>query len=262
MAILGRVPCLTRSRRGLPAALLAALCVATSSSAAGAAGAQPVAILAYHHIGAPPASGAKPSLWVPSSRFRQQVAALARAGYRGVTLGRVWSAWHGKGTLPARAVVLSFDDGYSSQYGAAARVLRARRWPGVLNLQLSRLEAPGGLSTAQVRRMIADGWEIDAHTMTHPDLTRVGAGRLAAEVAGSRAAIRDAFGVPANFFAYPFGRSDATVRGAVRKAGFLGATTVRHGLASRHGDRYALPRISVGGATSEQELLREVGSGG
>jgi peptidoglycan/xylan/chitin deacetylase (PgdA/CDA1 family) len=262
VAILGRVPCLTRSGRALPAALLAALIVATGSSAAGAAGKQPVAILTYHHVGAPPPGTSKPSLWVPSALFRRQLGALVRARYRGVTLGRVWRSWHGTGRLPARAVVLSFDDGYASQYHAAARMLRARRWPGVLNLQVARLDATGGLSRTQVRRMVADGREIDAHTITHPDLTAVGTKRLAAEVAGSRAAIQDAFGVPADFFSYPFGRLDATVRDAVRKAGFLGATTVRRGLASADGDAYALPRISVSGATSPQDLLREIGSGG
>jgi peptidoglycan/xylan/chitin deacetylase (PgdA/CDA1 family) len=245
----------------LPAALLAALIAASGSSAAGAAGTQPVAILTYHRVGMPPPGASNPSLWVPGPLFRRQLAALGRAGYRGVTLGRVWRSWQGTGTLPARAVVLSFDDGYASQYHAAARMLRARRWPGVLNLQVARLDAAGGLSRAQVRRMIADGWEIDAHTVTHPDLTAVGAERLAAEVGGSRTAIQDAFGVRADFFSYPFGRSDATVRSAVRKAGFLGATTVRRGLASPHGDAYALPRISVGGGTSARELLHEIGSG-
>jgi peptidoglycan/xylan/chitin deacetylase (PgdA/CDA1 family) len=242
--------------------LLAALIAAFGSSAAGAAGTQPVAILAYHHVGAPPPGASNPSLWVPAALFRSQLSALGRAGYRGVTLGRVWRSWHGTGTLPARAVVLSFDDGYASQYHAAARMLRARRWPGVLNLQVARLDAAGGLSRAQVRRMIADGWEIDAHTVTHPDLTAVGAERLAAEVGGSRAAIQEAFGVPADFFSYPFGHSDATVRSAVRRAGFVGATTVRRGLASPRGDAYALPRISVGRGQSARELLHEIGSGG
>jgi peptidoglycan/xylan/chitin deacetylase (PgdA/CDA1 family) len=242
--------------------LLAALFTAFSSSAVGAAGAQPVAILAYHHIGAPPAGAAKPALWVRASSFRRQVGALARAGYRGVTLGRVWRSWHGTATLPARAVVLSFDDGYASQYSSAARILRERHWPGVLNLQVARLDAAGGLRRAQVRRMIADGWEIDAHTITHPDLTTVDAERLAAEVAGSRTAIQDAFGVPVDFFSYPFGRANLTVRTAVRKAGFLGATTVRRALASPLANAYALPRISVGGGTSARALLREIASGG
>ena len=73
--------------------------------------------------------------------------------------------------------------------------------------------------------MIASGWEIDAHSVTHPDLRRVSARRLAAEVAGSRRTLQARFGVASDFFAYPYGRFDPAVRGAVRRAGFLGATT-------------------------------------
>jgi peptidoglycan/xylan/chitin deacetylase (PgdA/CDA1 family) len=243
-------------RYWLSAALLAALLAASGSSAAGT---RPVAILAYHHVAAPPHGAANPSLWVRPALFRRQVGALARAGYRAVTLERVWRSWHGGPSLPARPVVLSFDDGYASQYRSAAAALRAHGWPGVLNLQLGRLGKPGGLSSAQVRSMIARGWEIDAHSVTHPDLTKVDPRRLAAEVAGSRRAIRDAFGVDASFFAYPYGRHDAMVRHAVLAAGFLGATTVHRGLASPRQDRFALDRITVPGRMSPRALLAALG---
>ena len=123
-------------RLRLPAALLAAL-AASGSSGAGAAGAQPVAILAYHHVGTAPRGAAHPELWVRPALLRRQLAALDRAGYAAVTLQRVWRAWHGRGALPRRAVVLSFDDGYCSQARLAGPALRAHRWPGVLNLQVA-----------------------------------------------------------------------------------------------------------------------------
>jgi peptidoglycan/xylan/chitin deacetylase (PgdA/CDA1 family) len=243
-------------RAALPAALIATLVVASSSFAASG---RPVAILAYHHVAAAPHGAANPALWVRPALFRRQVRALGRAGYRAVTLQRVWRSWHGGAALPAHPVVLSFDDGYTSQYRRAAVALRARGWPGVLNLQVGRLGRPGGLSRRQVRRMIKDGWELDAHSVTHPDLTKVGPGRLASEVAGSRRTIRSAFGVDASFFAYPYGRHDAKVRRAVRAAGFLGATTVHRGLASPRRDPFALDRITVAGQTSPRALLAALG---
>jgi peptidoglycan/xylan/chitin deacetylase (PgdA/CDA1 family) len=252
---------MARPRFRLPAALLAAL-AASGSSAAGAASAQPVAILAYHHIGAAPHGTARPQLWVRPALLRRQLAALDRAGYTAVTLQRAWRAWHGGEGLPAHAVILSFDDGYSSQARFAGPALRAHRWPGVLNLQVGRLGAPGGLTRAQVRRLIRVGWEIDAHSVTHPDLTRVSAQRLDAEVAGSRRAIRRTFGVPADFFAYPFGRQDARVRAAVRRAGFLGATTIRAAFASPRTDPFALGRVLVPAGRSPAALLQMLRSGG
>jgi peptidoglycan/xylan/chitin deacetylase (PgdA/CDA1 family) len=254
--------CHTRSRLWAPAALLAALLAVSGPSAAGAAGAPPVPILAYHHIGAAPRAAARPQLWLRPALLRRQLDALDRAGYEAVTLDRVWSAWHGEGTLPAHPVVLSFDDGYASQYRSAAPALRAHGWPGVLNLQTARLGARGGLTTAQVWAMIGRGWEIDAHSVTHPDLTTVSANRLAAEVAGSREALRTSFGVPANFFAYPYGRQDARVRAAVRRAGYLGATTTHPEFASAGADPFALGRVLVGAGLSPSALLRALRTGG
>src|SRR4051812_14107325 len=256
-----------RGTRALRAAVLMAL-------AAGALGAQaatgaaspalepaarrPVTILMYHRVGGPAPAGRGRRLWVSRRLFARQPPALGRGGYRAVTLDRVWRAWHGGGKLPARPVVLSFDDGYGGQYRHAAPALRRHGWPGVLNLELSRLGVPGGLGRAQVRRLVAAGWEVDAHSLTHPDLTRVGAVTLQREIVGSRAALRRAFGVPANFFSYPYGRFDATVRAAVRAAGFVAATTIRPGVATPGGDPYALGRIRVAPTTSPPALVRRL----
>ena len=138
--------------------------------------------------------------------------------------------------------MLTFDDGYLSQYRTAARTLRARGWPGVLNLQVDRLGVAGGLTRAQVRRMLADGWELDSHTLSHPDLTAVGPERLRRELVGSREAIQREFGVTPNFFCFPYGRFDAAAKAAVRAAGYLAATTTHRGLASPGGDPFELPR--------------------
>jgi peptidoglycan/xylan/chitin deacetylase (PgdA/CDA1 family) len=230
--------------RWAEACAIAALACAGAAPAASAAVGE-VPILTYHRVGSSP-------------RFAKQVAALERKGYEAVTLGRVWQAWRGEAALPPRPVVLTFDDGYLSQYRTAARALRARGWPGVLNLQVDRLGASGGLTRAQVRRLLADGWELDSHTLTHPDLTEVGPTRLRRELVASREAIAREFGVTTSFFCFPYGHYDAAVKAAVRAAGYLAATTTRRGLASPGGDRFALPRISVSVRTAPAVLLRRL----
>jgi peptidoglycan/xylan/chitin deacetylase (PgdA/CDA1 family) len=127
----------------------------------------------------------------------------------------------------------------------------------VLNLQLDRVGVPGGLSRAAIGRMVAGGWEIDDHTTTHPDLTRVSAARLRTEVAGSRAALRRELGIESMFFCYPYGRADARVRRAVEDAGFLGATTTVPRRATPRDDPFALPRLVVRGGWTPAQLVRE-----
>jgi peptidoglycan/xylan/chitin deacetylase (PgdA/CDA1 family) len=205
----------------------------------------PVPILMYHVIAASPARAAYADLWVRPDAFAHQLAALAHAGYHATTLGAVWRAWHGHGTMPRNPIVLSFDDGYQSQSTYARLMLDRLGWPGVLNLAVKNVGIAGGLSRGEVRAMIRDGWEIGAHTLTHVDLTTVDSAQLVHEVAGSRAWLRRAFGVPIDFFCYPAGRYDPAVEAAVHAAGYRGATTTNEGIASRHGDPYALPRVRV-----------------
>jgi peptidoglycan/xylan/chitin deacetylase (PgdA/CDA1 family) len=226
----------------------------TTTRGATAGGAVP--ILLYHHLATPPRGDPHASLWTTPRRFAQHVRALVAAGFHGVTLDAVWKAWHGGPALPARPVVVSFDDGYPEQDVVARPLLARRGWPAVLNLQLDRLGVAGGLSAAAVRRMVRAGWEVDDHSTTHPDLTRVSAARLQTEVAGSRALLRRRLGIASAFFCYPYGRADARVRGAVKAAGFTGATTTRPARARASDDPFALPRTVVRGAMTPAAVVR------
>ncbi len=244
--------------RALVAAVAATLVAAAPAPAVTADRHTPVPVLLYHHVSTAPRDADSPALYVPARLFARQMAALDRAGYTPVTLGRAWRHWQSGAPLPAKPVVLSFDDGFADQYRTAARTLRARGWPGVLNLQVGRLDEEGGLTEAQVRRLLRDGWELGAHSMSHADLTTVGAEQLESEVTGSREQLERTFGVPVDFFCYPYGRFDAAVKAAVRAAGFLGATTTRRGAASPADGAYTLDRLVVTGNYSPARLLRTV----
>lgn len=174
----------------------------------------------YHVVKAPPPGAPNPGLYVSPRDFAGQVGWLARHGYRAVTLRRV------------------FD------YTRALAVLRARSWPGVLNREVHNTTVSWGLRLGRARALLRAGWELDAHTLTHPDLTLVAEARLREEVAGSRKALRPAYGAPVDFFSYPAGRYEAWVIAAVQVADYLGATTTRHGLA-RPADLYTLARVRV-----------------
>ncbi|HEV7495047.1 polysaccharide deacetylase family protein [Baekduia sp.] len=218
----------------------------------------PVPILMYHVIAPAPPDAKYAGLWVAPAALKAQVAALAKAGFNAVTLDAVLDGWGGKDTLPPHPIVLSFDDGYLSQGKEASTILHAYGWPGVLNLALHNLDTPGGLTTSRVKTMISYGWEVDAHSLTHPDLTTLDAAALRREVAGSRTAIHQRFGVPVNAFCYPAGRYNATVAAAVQAAGYRAATTELPGAARPGADPYALPRIRVDRGDSTAAVVAKV----
>ena len=253
-----------RDGRTTPASADAIAQVANGPSAGAAAPAPlhasraAVPVLMYHVIAPAPAGAKYAGLWVSPKALQAQVDALARAGYTAVTLDAVLDAWDGKPSLPPKPVVLTFDDGYLSQGKDAGAILAARGWPGVLYLAWHNLGTPGGITRSRIEQMIADGWEIGAHTINHTDLTTLDAAGLRREVGGSRQKIHEAFGVPVNAFCYPAGRFDPTVEDAVREAGYTSATTELPGRASPDQDRFALSRIRVDASDTAATVLAKV----
>jgi peptidoglycan/xylan/chitin deacetylase (PgdA/CDA1 family) len=205
----------------------------------------PVPILMYHVIANPPASAQLPELFVDPDTFERQMEWLKGNGYAAVTLNQLYDAWYKGARLPEKPVVLTFDDGYRGDYVYARRTLIKLHWPGDLNLLVGNIGEE--LSDAMIERLIDDGWELDAHTISHLDLTRMRGAQLTREVTGSREILKGRFHQPVNFFCYPAGKFNPTTVMAVRAAGYLGATTELPGEASRD-EMYKLHRIRVGGS--------------
>ena len=226
----------------------------------GPPGTESVPILMYHVIQAAPPGAPFPGLYVIAADFAAQMHALAAAGYHAVTMNEVWENWRHGAPLPkGKPIVISFDNGYASQFTAALPVLRSMGWVGVENLQLSGLPpSQGGLSRRQVRLMIRDGWELDTQGYSHADLITLDAAQLRFQVAVARRRLRERYHVAVDWFCYPSGHYDASVIAAVRAAGFRGSTTVTKGWASPREDPYTLPRLEVLAGTSPATLVDEI----
>lgn len=208
----------------------------------------PVPILMYHVTQAAPAGTPFPELWVSPADFKRQMNWLDDNGYTGITMQQLFEYWDHGYALPKKPVVVSFDDGYPSHAKVARPVLASHKWPGVLFLALENVgSAKRALSATMVKKLIAAGWEIDSHTITHPDLTTIGPAQLKTELVSSRAKIKRRFGQPADFFCYPSGKYNDTVVAAVKKAGYRGATTVDPGIGNKD-EPFTLQRVRVDGS--------------
>jgi peptidoglycan/xylan/chitin deacetylase (PgdA/CDA1 family) len=236
---------------------------ASASARAGRGlGKDAVPILMYHVIAAPPPGAPFPGLYVQPSEFAAQMEALERAGWHAVTLDQVQAYWlHGASLGPGKPIVVTFDNGYQSQYTQALPVLRRLGWVADENVQLTGLPpSQGGLSQAQIKGLVAAGWELDTQGFSHADLITLDPEELHYQVAVARSTVQRRYDVPVNWFCYPSGHYDATVIAAVKAAGYTGSTTVVPGWAHPSEDRYRLHRLRVLGETSPETLLSEIAS--
>jgi peptidoglycan/xylan/chitin deacetylase (PgdA/CDA1 family) len=221
-----------------------------------------VPILMYHVINPPIPTAPYPQLYVPKAQFAAQMEALKAAGWHAVTMDQLEAYWTRGVPLPqGKPIVLTFDNGYVSQYTNALPVLKHLGWVGVENIQLTGLPpSQGGLSQTQVRALINAGWELDTQGISHADLITLGPAALRYQTATARQILRRRYDVPVDWFAYPSGHYNAAVIQALKTAGFVGSETVVPGWAAPQEDRYRLPRLRVAGGTSPQALLAEIAS--
>jgi len=242
---------------GAHAAARPATTTPTTALATGKPGDEPAPVLMYHVIAPAPPGAPYPGLYVPPAEFSEQMQALKRAGWHAVTLEQLRENWtRGTPLPPGKPIVITFDNGYQSQYTRAMPVLRSLGWAAVENVQLQGLPpSQGGFYPGQIEGLLHAGWELDTQGISHADLTTLSGPELTYQIASARRTLQRRYHVPVNWFCYPSGHYDAAVIEEVRAAGFVGSTTVIAGWAHRDEDTYRMHRLRVLGGTSGAALL-------
>jgi len=198
-----------------------------------AAGAGRPLVLGYHAI-----SSSWPSnLAVSARRLEEQLRYVRSRGYVGLTATGAETA-RKEGSLPPRAVVVTFDDGYASTL-LAAPILAELGFPGTVFVVTSfvetgepmdwagiaewrrpdTMEELRSLTWSDAAELAEQGWEVGSHTVTHPLLTKVGDDLLRTELSESRAEIEKRLG-SCTSIAYPYGIADERVAAETRRAGY------------------------------------------
>ncbi|GAC1444061.1 MAG: hypothetical protein NVSMB52_03010 [Chloroflexota bacterium] len=206
-----------------------------------------VPVLLYHHVKMPKATdnAIERGLTVLPSQLNSELSYLLNHHFHTVTAETLTAALLGTSSLPTRPVVLTFDDGYSDVYSNAYRILREHHMQATFFIVPYFLGQPRYLTWGQVQEMSAHGMDIEAHTLTHRDLTVLSWAQMWKEVIGSRQALENRLHRPVHVFAYPYGAFNTVVVRAVRRAGFLSAFTTHHGWFAERKDILTLPRVHV-----------------
>jgi len=238
-------------------------------------GARPrVPILMYHQVGRPVEGVPACADCVSPDRFERQILAILDAGYEVIPLSSLVRALRdGRTPLPARSVVLTFDDGFRGQFVNAYPILRRHRLTATLFVvpgyvgrysfyrHLGVEDAPaarGGtpplawlpLSWDEVEEMHRHGVEVGSHSMSHRSLGRLSGAEAEFEARRSREILAERLGAPIDLFAYPFGSQaykdfDQSLEEMLRGMEYDGACTTVIGRCAPGVDLYALPRIPM-----------------
>jgi peptidoglycan/xylan/chitin deacetylase (PgdA/CDA1 family) len=194
-------------------------------------GYQLVPILVYHNLG-PQSKG---RLVLGADAFAEQMRYLKREGYHVVTLTEFVDWTRLKRQLPKKSVVLTFDDGYHAFRDYAYPVLKSLGFTATLFVYTDYVGGGrNALTWDELKRLVAEGFDVQAHSKTHGDLRRAAgetdaqyAQRMQAELAEPPRLFQRQLGQGVQFLAYPYGRVDDDLLARVREQGYAAAFTVR-----------------------------------
>lgn len=216
-----------------------------------------VPILMYHYVENIQDKNDKKriSLNTPPYILEQEIKTLSEAGYTFMTNAELADALNGKTTLPAKPIVLTFDDGYRDLYTDVFPILKKYRVKATAYLISGFLNRNNHLLESQVTEIIQSGLvEIGAHTVHHIWLKGSSLKNLSNEIFQSKVMLEQTFHISVVSFAYPFGAFDLQSIEIVKKSGFKSAASTIPGIDQNQDNKFFLYRLRPGGRMGQALL--------
>jgi peptidoglycan/xylan/chitin deacetylase (PgdA/CDA1 family) len=209
-------------------------------------------ILVYHRFG----PLVHDSMTVRTVTFRTQLEYLKQHGYPIIPLRALINYLRGNGPAPpARAVVITVDDGHASVFSEMLPLVREYNVPVTLFIYPSAISnASYAMKWDQLAALSKTGlFDIQSHTYWHPNF-KTEKRRQTPEAYRSfvtmqftkpRTVLRDRLGVDATMLAWPFGIYDDELIATASQSGYAAGFTLDRRLVTPRERMMALPRFLV-----------------
>lgn len=210
-----------------------------------------VPILLYHYIGNNPDQNdkARDVLSIAPDKFDEQMGYLSQNGFSPITLDTMVAGLRGVISLPAKPVVLTFDDGYIDLYFNAFGILKKYNFHAVAFIPTGLVGTKYYASWDELQEMQTSGLlSFQSHSVFHSNLINSTNEQLTKELTESKKTLEAKFGIPVNFIAYPYGTSSPAVWEATKKAGYVGGLGTWYSNIQSEGTIYNMPRIKISGS--------------
>jgi peptidoglycan/xylan/chitin deacetylase (PgdA/CDA1 family)/glycosyltransferase involved in cell wall biosynthesis len=218
-----------------------------------------IPILMYHRV---PKDyiDSKHQTFVPLANFKKHLKFFKLMGLTSITFAEYLDFNNGRKPLssfPKKPFIITFDDGYADNHDNMLPLMEKYGFKGVLfpigDPKIStniwdekEINGSGRLMNVdQLKAFKEAGWEIGAHTMTHPDLTKLSDEKICYEITESKKQLENNLNIKISVLAYPFGCTDKRVKNITKNAGFsLGISTDSGGLTIED-DRFEVFRVNM-----------------
>ncbi len=211
-------------------------------------------VLLYHSIAD---DGGRLSM--SAAEFEKQLAWLKANGYQSVLPDQVDGFLQSK-KIPARRVVISFDDGFKDNYHTALPLLEKYGFRAAFFIAAKFVGGKADycrdsldrnrpmMSAEEIKDLKARGHFVGNHFYSHRNLSELAAAEVAAEFEAGENFLSNLLsaGEAAKFVAYPRNRLNDTVLAVMKERGVRLAFAGQPGLVDKNSSSLMLPRIEPG----------------
>jgi len=156
--------------------------------------------------------------------FEDHVVTLLNNGYTPVSFEDVYNASVGKFTMPEKPIVITFDDGYLTNYTYGFPIIKKHNVKTTIFIVTETVGKDTGnphFTWEQAKIMQKSGLvSIQSHTNTHEDMLALDNYNAVRELRLSRYMIEKNLETKCDILAFPFGSCNSAVVDAAHKAGY------------------------------------------
>ncbi len=202
-----------------------------------------IPVLMYHSINT---NDTNNSLIVTPEQFDKNVTDLLKNGYTPITATELDLAWESGHPLPSKPILITFDDGYEDNFTNAFPILQKHKVKATIFIITGSVGRRNYLTWDQIRTMHQSGLiDIESHSVTHRDITRLSAKEFSAELTESKKALETELKKTITIFSYPYGQQKRAYMPILKQAGYKMAFSTQTGLASFTQGVYYVKRIKA-----------------
>ncbi len=148
-----------------------------------------------------------------------------------------------------KSFILTFDDGYASQYTNAFPVLKKYGFTATFFIYTDCIDKyPACMTSQEIKDLAANGMKIANHTFHHAYLPRYNDKAIINEIEINKQKLINMVGTSSfeNIFAYPYGGTDSRVENIVRSLGYDGASGIIASKKEKDRNLFNLKRYLLG----------------
>ncbi|MGH4124674.1 MAG: polysaccharide deacetylase family protein [Clostridium sp.] len=186
-------------------------------------------------------------LIVSQAAFISQMNYLKTHGYNTITMDQFYANLSKGTVLPKNPVLITFDDGYLSNYTLAYPVLKANKQKATVFMITKDIDKnPGSMTSKQLKEMDANGFRVENHTNKHEILGTLSYANQLATITTANSILEKLLVRKVTYLAYPCGSYNADTVKAAHAAGITLGITTDTGFTSKQDNPYGINRIFMG----------------